>query len=169
MRRFTESRTPLAEGNEGIAQTLARMKALIRDPGDDVRLFLERMPFQLGDAGVEDIFYWVRGHLLYEDHPRNEQTLITPGALLGMIDTSPDHKALGDCVSYAILFGALVYPRVPLRLVVRSTLPDQVFNHVYTRVQLSSGWVPADAASEAALGWEEDAADITAREDVPVW
>lgn len=157
----------LADGNAGIFQTLDRMREIIKAPSSMVRRLAQNFPRT--DAGVEEVFYWVRTHMLYLEHPPSEQTLTTPDALLSAVALATDGRAIGDCVDYTVLIGAILYAMgFPLKLVVRSTRADRVFDHVYLRVQLSRGWVPVDGSSSAALGWEEEDADVTARDTVPL-
>jgi hypothetical protein len=136
----------------------------MRNPGGHT---LElRMAFSDGDAGIESALYFVRGHMHYLEHPPDEQQLITPDALLYLMGVAPDHRAVGDCVSYTVLLGSLLLPR-RLRLVVRSKREDLIYDHVYLRVFMHRGWVPIDPSGEAAIGWEETDG-ITARLDLLV-
>lgn len=166
--RFRERLSVIEEGNAGVFQTAWAMARSIRSESSSCASLVTRWSHdQSGDALLDTLIYWVRGHMLYTFDPPTRERYLTPDAHMATIQMHG--QSLGDCDDFVVLLGGFLWQaRIPQRLVLVSLTPDRELTHVYTRVLTGAGWQPVDATQPWPVGIEVDADRRTLMIDVAV-
>jgi hypothetical protein len=143
-------RSPLLNGDPGIAQTVALMRQLIDEALADPSFVRQAIDIVRGIAAFDEfgeaeaLFSWVRRNIRFTKDPLTKEKLYPPTELLKI--------RAGDCDDIAMLLGAfLLAVGYPARLITVSANPTQPqdFSHVYVEGEVPAGsgnWVPMDAA-----------------------
>lgn len=155
----------LPDDNAGIRliveeRMIPRILASVQLP--HLALFANSFERQTREQEAVELFYWVRGHMVYTPDPPDEEVIKWPSVLMDEIWRLG--HAVGDCGSYVMLYATLLaIRRIPTRLVTIARQPvgdgagEAQFDHIYTRVNLiGSEWTPADPTGTVAFGWEYD-------------
>ena len=143
-------RAPLANGDQGTAQTIAMMRRLVDNALSDsafvrkaVDIVRPVAPFD--DAGeVQTIYDWVRRNIRFVKDPVSKEKLYPPQELLKIRS--------GDCDDISMLLvsllGTVGYPSRFVTISTNAQAPNE-FTHVYVETETPPGsgnWIPLDAA-----------------------
>lgn len=143
-------RAPLAQGDQGTAQTIAVMRKLIdQDLASSsfvnfARNLVRGVASHDELAEVEALWDWVHSNIRFVKDPLTKEAVMAPSDVL--------KTRQGDCDDSASLMGALAlaigYPSRLVTVAASPSAPDE-FSHVYAEVEVppgSNNWVAADAA-----------------------
>jgi hypothetical protein len=143
-------RAPLADGDQGTAQTIAMMRRLVDDALNDSTFVRQAMEIVRTTAPFDDmgeakaIYDWVRGHIRYTKDPTTKEKLYPPQELL--------KTRAGDCDDTSMLIAALLMAvGYPARWVTIAASPDspQEFTHIFAEAEIPPGsgnWLSLDTA-----------------------
>lgn len=141
---------PLLAGDDGTAQTVAKIRALVELGKKDPRVnrttgeILRRArvaPYD--DAGeVRAIFSWVLKNIRFTKDPEGKECLRPAATTL--------QWGFGDCddinaILLPSMLGSVGYRARIVTIASHPGAPDQ-FSHVYAEVHLGGRWIPLDAA-----------------------
>jgi|GEM_PF-1514296 hypothetical protein len=140
---------PLAEGDDGVQQTIRQMRRLIEQGKKDPAVH-ECAAWILRSANVaaydwigecRAIYEWVKRNIRFTRDVYGKETLHAAPEILRL--------GIGDCDDFTILICSLLGTiGVKTRIVTvsnRSEDPDQ-FSHVYPEAGVEGEWIPMDAA-----------------------
>jgi hypothetical protein len=143
-------RASLAQGDGGVAQTIALMRQLVDQDLANAsfvnfaKSLVQNVPSHDEWGEVEAIYDWVKSNIRFTKDPYPKETLYPPSELLKVRS--------GDCDDISMLMGALALAvGYPARLVTVAANRQSMgeFSHVYTEIEIppdSGTWVAADAA-----------------------
>jgi hypothetical protein len=146
--RGTSITLPLADGDQGTAQTIALIRQLVdrgmKDPAVNrtALSILQNVPPHDEEAEVRAIYDWVRGHIRFTKDLYGKETLRPAAAILEV--------GAGDCddingILLPALLGTVGYRARLVTVASQAEAPDQ-FSHVYAEVCVGGQWIPLDAA-----------------------
>jgi hypothetical protein len=141
---------PLADGDRGTAQTIARIRKLVHQGMTDQ--FVNRSAIQIvRGAGIQQfdfvgevkaIYEWVKSNIRFTKDIAGIETLRTAREILLV--------RAGDCddINSILLSSLLATIGHDVRLVTISSDPEapRVFSHIYIEVEMGGQWVPLDSA-----------------------
>jgi hypothetical protein len=141
---------PLADGDQGTAQTIARIRKLVHQGMCDQ--FVNRSAIQIvRGAGIQQfdfagevkaIYEWVKRNIRFTKDIAGIETLRTAREILLV--------RAGDCddINSILLSSLLATIGHDVRLVTISSDPEapRVFSHIYIEVEMGGEWVPLDSA-----------------------
>lgn len=144
---------PLPDGVSGIRQTIALMRALVReyrvDPNIRARTItlLRLTPEKDAPSEIRVIFEFVRDHVRYVSDVHEIETVSTPDKTLMLL--------AGDCDDKATLLATMLESvGYPTRFVVTGYATPNVFEHVYVEVMLPDGsFISLDPSEPYGVGW----------------
>lgn len=146
---------PIAGGTLGSFQTLAHMRALVRQALADplvietAREIVQALPARDADAHALAIREYLSEHLQFIPDPRGQETTATPRYLLTAIGRH--YVVQGDCDDAAVL-GAALTKAIGLRarfVVLGFFRPNAPFTHVFTAVRGRTRWWDLDTTRAA--------------------
>jgi len=148
---YTQQSRTLADGEPGIFQTIATMRALvdaakkspvIRQAAINT-IFMH--PAQYDCAEVIALFEMVRDNVRYTKDINGVETLATPEKTLAM--------RIGDCDDLSVLLAALLESvGYPTRFVIDSYDGEQ-WSHVYLCAYCEGQWIALDPTEQVPAGW----------------
>jgi hypothetical protein len=143
-------RTPLLNGEQGTAQTIALMRQLVDAAVSDATFVRKAIDIVRGVAAfdeigeIEALYSWVKRSIRYTKDPVTKEKLYPPQELLKI--------RAGDCDDISMLLAAFLiaigYPARWITLSANSQSPDE-FSHIYVEAEAPAGsgnWIPMDAA-----------------------
>ena len=143
----------IAEGDQGIDQTVAILERIYRDSIRDPRViaFAQDLRARSGAANDEAVLaslvLFIRSHLRFTRDPVGLELVKTPDRLLSELETRA--VMIGDCddasVLMATLAGALGYPA--RFVVVQRDTRSPTFDHIYVESWTGRSWVALDAVA----------------------
>lgn len=145
--------THIGPGLTGVADTLQRMRALVREGRKDIKIrqaattIVYLTPERDELAEVHALFSWVRDHVRYVRDVHEVETLSTPEKTMSGL--------VGDCDDQTVLLAALLESvGYPTRFVVTGYHDPKQVEHVYLQVLAGGEWIDCDATEQSApLGW----------------
>lgn len=143
---------PLANGEQGTAQTIAVMRKLVDQALEDQHFIRKAIDIVVGagvpqfdDLGeVHALYDWVKRNIRYTKDPTTKEKLYPPAELLKI--------RAGDCDDISMLLAALSMSLgYPARFITISTAQEDPaeFTHVYIEAEVPAGsqnWIALDAA-----------------------
>ena len=147
---FSVQSEPLLAGDDGTAQTIARIRTLVEQGKKDPRVnyatgkFLRMAGVQPHDrmGELKAIFYGALRHVRFTQDPEGTETLRPAATTL--------EWGFGDCddINAILLPSMLKTVGFNVRLVTIAAHPGdpKQFSHVYCEVYLRGRWIPLDAA-----------------------
>ncbi len=141
----------LADGPEGIRQTLYIMRRLVRESqfDDEIRKLAESIiagvPGKEFYRQAKAIHDWIFSNIKYTLDNEGFERIAGPQYTLA--------QRSGDCDDMAVLEAALLKAiGHPARFVAMAQEPD-AFCHVYIETKIGSNWVPSDPTEPNGFGW----------------
>jgi Transglutaminase-like superfamily len=143
-------RTPLLNGEQGTAQTIALMRQLVDQAVSDAAFVRRAIEIVRGvqafdEMGeIEALYNWVKRNIRYTKDPVTKEKLYPPQELLKI--------RAGDCDDISMLLAAFLlaigYPARWITLSANAQSPEE-FSHIYVEAEVPAGsnnWIPMDAA-----------------------
>lgn len=147
---YTLQSEPLLAGDDGTAQTIAKIRGLVESGKKDPRVNRTTGAILRGagvapydDAGeVRAIFAWVLRNIRFTKDPEGKECLRPAATTL--------EWGFGDCddinaILLPSMLGSIGYRTRIVTIASHPAAPDQ-FSHVYCEVHLGGRWIPLDAA-----------------------
>ena len=161
--RLDSTHCRIANGVRGVRETLAAMRALVREGRVDTQVrqaaasIIWLQPEKDSLHEVTALYEFVRDRVRYVRDVLDVETLSTPAKTLAQM--------IGDCDDQTTLLAAMLESvGYPTRFVVAAyTLPGH-FEHVFLQVDIDGEWVCADPTEREFLGWYPPDALTTAIE-----
>jgi hypothetical protein len=143
---------PLADGDQGTAQTIALIRQLVdhgmKDPvvNRTALAILQSVPPHDEEAEVRALYDWVRGHIRFTKDLYGKETLRPAAVILEV--------GAGDCddingILLPALLGTVGYRTRLVTIASHPEAPDE-FSHVYAEACVRGQWIPLDAARPGA-------------------
>lgn len=143
---------PMRSGYPGILQTLAQMRAMVRECRKNpvIRQAATSTIFLTPEKDewheTEAIFNLVRDSVRYVRDVFDVETLSTPMATLA--------GRIGDCDDQIMLLAAMLESvGYPTRFVIEGYSNPDVFEHVYLQSLIAGQWVSMDPTEPYLMGW----------------
>lgn len=146
---------PLADGDQGTAQTISLIRQLVdrgmKDPvvNRTALSILQSVPAHEEEAEVRAIYDWVRGYIRFTKDLYGKETLRPAAVILEV--------GAGDCddingILLPALLGTVGYRTRLVTVATHAEAPED-FSHVYAEACVGGQWIPLDAARpHAAFG-----------------
>lgn len=132
----------ISPGIEGVRETLALMRSIVRkakaDPRviEQARALTRTVPFKDWKAEAAALHRYVRDQIRYVMDPNGVETLSTPARLMEL--------GSGDCDDKVTLLAALLESvGHPTRFIAIGLAPGEL-SHVYLETKIGDAWIPLE-------------------------